>query len=103
MKTWIAAVHINEIPEMGSRVLHYKEEEIALFKTRDDKIFAVKNLCPHKQGKLAEGLVHDDQVTCPLHNWVIDLDSGEAQGSDCGCTTTYETKVEHDLVYIELD
>jgi len=87
---------------MGSRVLFYKEEEIALFKTKDEKIHAVNNLCPHKQGKLSEGLVHDDNVTCPLHNWVIDLDTGEAQGNDCGCTTTYETKIENNMVYVKL-
>ncbi len=102
MKTFIATVNINEIPVMGSRVLFYKEEEIALFKTKDEKIHAVNNLCPHKQGKLSEGLVHDDNVTCPLHNWVIDLDTGEAQGNDCGCTTTYETKIENNMVYVKL-
>lgn len=102
MKTFIATINIKEIPVMGSRVLYYKNEEIALFKTKDEKIHAVNNLCPHKQGKLSEGLVHDDNVTCPLHNWVIDLDSGEAQGNDCGCTTTYETKIENEMVYVKL-
>ncbi len=38
--------------------------------------------CPHKGGPLSEGIVHGRQVTCPLHNWVFDMDTGEAQGAD---------------------
>jgi len=101
-KIWIAAANLSEIPEMGSRVLYYKDEEIALFRTRDNKVFAVSNLCPHKKGKLSEGLVHDDNVTCPLHNWVIDLETGEAKGENCSCNNTYETKITEELIYIKI-
>jgi nitrite reductase (NADH) small subunit len=99
---WLKVTHINDIPEMGSRKVIYKDVEIALFKTKNAKIFAVNNTCPHKQGKLSEGIVHDEKITCPMHNWVIDLPSGEALGEDCGCTQTYETKIENDLIYIKL-
>lgn len=102
MKTWIATLSINEIPNMGSRVLYYKDEEIAIFKTKDGKIYAISNLCPHKKGKLSEGLVHESMVTCPLHNWDIDLKSGEAKGENCDCTTTYETQIKDELIYINL-
>jgi nitrite reductase (NADH) small subunit len=33
-------------------------------------------------------------VTCPLHNWVISLENGEAQGADEGRVTTYPVKIE---------
>lgn len=102
MKTWIAVININEIPSMGSRVLYYKDEEIAIFKTKNDSIHAISNLCPHKKGKLSEGLVHEEMVTCPLHNWDIDLNTGEAKGEDCDCTTTYETMIKEDLIYIKI-
>ncbi len=102
MKTWIAAININEIPNMGSRVLYYKEEEIAIFKIKNGSIHAISNLCPHKKGKLSEGLVHEEFVTCPLHNWDIDLNTGEAKGENCDCSTTYETMIKEDLVYIKL-
>ena len=28
--------------------------------------------------------MHGRAVTCPLHNWVISLETGEAQGADEG-------------------
>lgn len=102
MATWIKVIEAENIPEMGSRKIIVGEEEIALFKTRDGSIFAINNICPHKQGKLSEGLVHEKVVTCPLHNWDIDLASGEALGNDSGCTNVYESKIEDDFLYINL-
>ena len=100
MSKWIKITEIENIPSMGSRVIQYGELEIAVFKTRDGSIFAINNECPHKQGKLSEGLVHDHIVTCPMHNWDIDLKSGTALGNDSGCTNTYESKIEDDIFYI---
>ncbi len=102
MANWIKIIEANDIPLMGSRKVVIDEEEIALFKTRDGSIFAINNTCPHKQGKLSEGLVHENVVTCPLHNWDIDLATGEALGNDSGCTNVYESKVEDGFLYLSL-
>lgn len=99
---WLEVTTVENIPLMGARKVVYKELEIAIFKTKEGELFAVHNACPHKKGKLSEGIVHDKMVTCPMHSWVIDLKSGEAQGSDCGCTKTYELKIENEMVYINL-
>jgi len=100
MANWIKIIEAEDIPEMGSRKVVIGEEEIALFKTRDGSIFAINNVCPHKQGKLSEGLVHENVVTCPLHNWDVDLATGEALGNDSGCTNVYESKVENGFLYL---
>ena len=62
--------------------------DIAVFRTADDEVFALDDRCPHKGGPLSQGIVHGDAVTCPLHNWVIALATGEAQGADEGCVPT---------------
>jgi len=102
MSNWIKITEVENIPSMGSRVVHYGDIEIAIFKTRDNSVFAINNECPHKQGKLSEGLVHGTNVTCPMHNWDIDLKNGEALGGDSGCTNVYESKIENDCFYINL-
>ena len=99
---WIKITEVENIPEMGSRKIVYGDKEIALFRTRSENIYAVNNTCPHKQGKLSEGIVHNEKVTCPMHNWVIDLSSGEATQGDCGCTDVYETKIENNTVYLNI-
>jgi nitrite reductase (NADH) small subunit len=98
---WKEVVALEEIPKLGARVIETDTMKIAVFRTAIDEVFAIKNECPHKQGPLSEGIVHGTSVTCPLHNWKIDLASGEALGPDEGCTNTFATKVEDGMVFIE--
>jgi nitrite reductase (NADH) small subunit len=44
--------------------------------------------------------VHGRSVTCPLHNWVIDLESGAAQGADEGCAHAIPVRVESGRILI---
>ena len=48
---------------------------------RATEAFALEDRCPHKAGPLSQGIVHGKSVTCPLHNWVISLETGLAQGA----------------------
>lgn len=75
-------------------------EEIAVFHTMRGEFYALVNKCPHKQGPLSQGIVHGDSVSCPLHNWRISLNSGEALGDDEGCTPTIPLKVDAGRIYL---
>jgi nitrite reductase (NADH) small subunit len=91
---WLDAGDLREIPARGARTLRIPGgEEVALFRTGGDQVYALVNRCPHGRGPLSEGIVHGSSVTCPLHNWVISLSSGEAQGADRGCTPTIPVKL----------
>ncbi|MDH5610835.1 MAG: nitrite reductase small subunit NirD [Gammaproteobacteria bacterium] len=102
MSNWIEVVSLKDIPKLGSRVIDVNQMKIAVFRTSDDRVFAIKNACPHKGGPLSEGIVHGTSVTCPLHNWKIDLASGEAISPDHGCTNVFPVKIENGQVFIEL-
>lgn len=91
---WLDIGWLNEIPVRGARTLAVAGgEEIAVFRTGDNRVFALLNRCPHKGGPLSQGIVHGHSVACPLHNWNIALATGAAQGDDKGCTPTIPTKV----------
>jgi len=92
--TWISIGTLDDLPRQGSRRLRWNGTEIAVFRTGDDRVFALENRCPHKHGPLAEGIVHGCAVTCPLHNWVIDLQTGRAQGADEGQTRTFPVRLD---------
>jgi nitrite reductase (NADH) small subunit len=100
MSNWIEVVALQDIPKLGSRVIRTDTMSIAVFRTSGDEVFAMKDECPHKKGPLSQGIVHGSTVTCPLHNWKIDLASGEALGPDEGCTNVFPAKVENGKVYI---
>jgi nitrite reductase (NADH) small subunit len=39
-------------------------------------------------------------VTCPLHNWVISLETGEVQGPDEGCVGRISVELRGDQVWL---
>jgi len=49
---------------------------IAVFRTREGGLYALDNQCPHRGGALADGLVVDDMVICPLHARRFELATG---------------------------
>ena len=98
--SWIDVGALSEIPVRGARKVKTEQGCIALFRTDEEEVFAVSNTCPHKQGPLNEGIVHGQSVTCPLHNWVFDLNTGEAQGADEGKIETYPVMIEDGRVLI---
>lgn len=100
----VAAGHISEFPERSGRVFRMGSLELALFKLSDGTVKAVENLCPHKRGKLSEGIVCDHHVYCPLHDWKIDLHDGLVQAPDQGCVNTYQVEVDGNgnvIVYVK--
>ena len=99
---WTEIGCINDIPRRGARVIHAPQGDIAVFRTGDNQVFALRDRCPHQGGPLSQGIVHDTRVTCPLHNWQISLDSGEAVTPDEGCTAHFEVRVVGEVVSLYL-
>lgn len=98
---WIDIGHIDDIPERGARLVKTRAGCVAVFRTGADEVFAASDSCPHKGGPLSEGIVHGRHVTCPLHNWVFSLESGEAQGADEGRIATYPIRVEEGRLLLD--
>lgn len=99
--SWIDIGHIDDIPLRGARVLKTPAGCIAVFRTGENEVFAAADRCPHKGGPLSEGIVHGQSVTCPLHNWVFDLNTGAAQGADEGRIATYPLRLEAGRILID--
>jgi len=99
---WIEVGALSEIPKLGARVVSRDTGDIAVFRTADDEIFALRDSCPHKGGPLSQGIVHGKRVSCPLHDWKIKLDSGDAVAPDEGCAASYPTKMEGETVFLSL-
>ena len=101
-ENWIEVGKLEEIPAQGARVVQTADGNIAVFRTQDDEIFAVRDKCPHKGGPLSQGIVSGKRVACPLHDWKINIDSGEAQAPDEGCAATYPVKMDGETIMLSL-
>jgi nitrite reductase (NADH) small subunit len=102
MSEWLKICALEEIPKLGARVVRHGDIDIAVFRTDDDEVFAMKDRCPHKGGPLSQGIVHGKRVTCPLHGLNLELDSGCAVAPDEGCARKYEVKLESGVVHLNL-
>jgi nitrite reductase (NADH) small subunit len=100
-EAWLRVGQLDDIPLRGARCVKLGAMTIAIFRTADNAIFAIEDKCPHKAGPLSQGIVHDGCVTCPLHNWVISLKTGKAQGADEGETRTFAVKVENGVILLD--
>jgi nitrite reductase (NADH) small subunit len=101
MTDWIDIAALEDVPQRGARIIKTALGCVAVFRTADDEVFALDNACPHKAGPLAEGIVHGKSVTCPMHNWVISLETGEAQGADEGSVATYPARVDGGRILLD--
>jgi nitrite reductase (NADH) small subunit len=102
MNEWVAVCKISDIRPLGARrVARAKGLPVAVFRTGDDKVFALLDRCPHKGGPLSQGIVHSESVACPLHNWNIGLADGCAKAPDEGCTPKFSCRVEGGQVFLD--
>jgi nitrite reductase (NADH) small subunit len=101
MSAMIDIAALDDIPRQGARVVKTDAGCVAVFRTADDRVFALEDRCPHKGGPLSEGIVHGTQVTCPLHAWVFDLSTGLAQGADEGQVRTFAARTEGGRVFLD--
>ena len=99
---WTEIGALDEIPRQGARVVKCASGDIAVFRTLNDEVFALRDCCPHQGGPLSQGMVHGREVTCPLHDWKIHLDTGIAVAPDEGCAARYPVRVKSGRVFLSL-
>ena len=76
--------------------------EVAMFRTRAGRLFAVENSCPHRGGPLADGIIGEGKVVCPLHGHKFDLSTG--QGSEAHeCVKTFKVWEERGQIVMLFD
>ena len=101
---WTPICRVEDIPVLGSRrVTRAQGLPVVLFRTADERVYALLDRCPHKGGPLSQGIVFGDGVACPLHNWTINLADGRARAPDEGCTPSFACKVEGGRVWLDAD
>lgn len=100
----VAVCELDDIPRLGARVVALPQHaagDLAVFRTADDRVFALRDRCPHKGGPLSQGIVHGERVACPLHGWNIELPTGCAVAPDVGRAKRFAAHVEDGRVFIE--
>ena len=93
---------LDAIPLGEARVMAVGGRSVAVFRCRSGEVYATDAECPHRGGPLADGLVGDHSVICPLHGYVFDLRTGEAPGRDCPRLVTHRVSAQGTDLSLEL-
>lgn len=93
---WVPVGRAEEVPYLEGRSVMVGPTRIAVFHMPDGWA-ALANACPHRGGPLADGIVADACVTCPLHNRRFDVRTGQQVGGD-DAVEVYEVRVTGDGV-----
>jgi 3-phenylpropionate/trans-cinnamate dioxygenase ferredoxin component len=100
--SWIEACAADDIEQEDVIRFDHGGRTFAIYRSLDDQYFATDGLCTHEQAHLAEGLVIDDIIECPMHNGQFDYRTGEARRAPaCVDLRTYPVKVEGGRVLID--
>ncbi len=75
--TLVRVCDVGDVPLGEVRAVTVDGHRIAVFNTPTGW-YALDNACPHLGGPLADGIVADRCVTCPLHERRFDLETGAA-------------------------
>ena len=98
--TWTLVGRVDDIPLLEGRSTTVDGRRIAVFRLLDG-FAAIDAHCPHATGPLADGIVADACVTCPLHGRRFDLFSGEALNGP-ESVRVHEVRVDGDELWIRL-
>ena len=82
-----------QIPPGEGRRFELNGTAVAVFHSRNGQVFATQGECPHRAGPLADGLIGDATLICPLHSFKFSLNTGEPLGNDCSALQTFPVAV----------
>jgi len=93
---------VEKVPLGQGRCYIVGGEEIAVFRQRDGRLFAVQNRCPHRQGPLSEGIAGGGKVICPLHAHRFDLATGKGH-EPAECLKTFSVREVAGKIHLSLE
>jgi len=103
MAEWIKACAVNDIEPEDMIRFDAGSRTFAIIRSEDDQFFCTDGLCSHEAVHLADGLVMGNTIECPKHSGEFNYQTGQAvRAPACKNLKTYKTRVDADLVYVEV-
>ena len=86
--------NVDCIPLGQGRLFQINGLSIAVFRGRDGSVFATQATCPHRGGPLADGILGQRTLVCPLHACGFDVSSGRSAGHSYGNLKLYSVSLD---------
>lgn len=103
-KTWIDVCAAEDVEIEDLIEVSHDGNTYAIYRSPDDTFHATDGHCTHEKVSLADGLVMDYVIECPMHNARFDYRTGEVKSAPaCVNLKTFEVKREGDRILLALD
>jgi len=109
--------NLDELEEARAKIVSVNGRSIGIIKSKD-RIYAVRNVCPHKSAPVCWGQVRgtllpsdpstfvfglEDQVLqCPWHGWEFNLEGGSRLCGGRSRLTLYPVTCQDNAVFLEM-
>jgi nitrite reductase (NADH) small subunit len=101
MSDFVTVARVGDLAPGKARQVTVGERWVGLFNV-DGTYHAVDNLCLHRGGPLADGVIRGCTVTCPWHGWQFDVCTGALVQDPRVGVTRHEARVIGDEVQVRL-
>ena len=99
---WRRVGPAGELDEEGVMPFDFNGREYAIYHTIDG-FFASDGMCTHEEEALADGIVIDNVIECPLHQGRFDVRSGKALSAPvCVDLQTFPVQILNGDIYVQI-
>lgn len=99
MTDWIDICALDDIEEEDVIRFDHAGKTYAVYRDLEGGVYCTDGLCTHEKVHLADGLVMDDTIECPMHNGRFNYKTGEAlRAPACVALATYPARVQNGRV-----
>jgi 3-phenylpropionate/trans-cinnamate dioxygenase ferredoxin subunit len=100
---WLEVCDIDELDEEEVIGFDYNGKKYAIYRLEGDEFYASDGLCTHENVELADGLVLDGWIECPMHNGHFEVATGKAVKAPVHVDLRmYQAERRGDKVFIEV-
>jgi 3-phenylpropionate/trans-cinnamate dioxygenase ferredoxin subunit len=100
MAAWVKVGPLDDIEDEDVKRFDHGGQTYAVYRVAG-QVYATDGLCTHEQVHLADGLVMEHVIECPMHNGRFDIRDGRALGAPaCVNLKTYPAKIEDNIVFL---
>jgi len=96
------AAKSSEVQERFGYSVSLEGKAVAIFRY-NNRLFALRDACPHQGAPISEGYIQNGILTCPHHNWTFDLETGRFLSNHIIRIPNYPIKEESGYLYVQVD
>lgn len=98
MDDWVEVGAVEDVRRARKRVVDVHGTPVVLF-WHEEQVYALQNICIHRERELVKGVILKDRVICPGHQWAFNLETGYEEKM-CRFQPTFDVRIEDGVVHV---